>query len=88
MKCLFAFEAQLLDAVNASFAFKKVPSQVNVLPANPFQDLGVEVNEAEGSCRPKRDLSKISYFGLSLEIMIYYIKKKRERKRVKKSPKC
>lgn len=73
MKSTSLLLTQSLDAKNASFALKKVPSQVNVLPANPFQDLGVEVNEAEGSLRPKRDLSKISYFGLSLEIMIYCI---------------
>lgn len=79
MKSASAFETQPLDAVNASFALKKVPSQVNVLPANPFQDLGFEVNETEGSLRPKRDLTKISYFGLSLEIMIYCIKKKKKK---------
>lgn len=67
MKSASLLLTQPLDAINGSFALKKVPSQVNVLPANPFQDLGVQVNEAEGSLRPKRDLSKISYFSLSLK---------------------
>lgn len=86
MKCLFAFEAHPLDAVDASLALKKVASQVNILPANPFQNLRVEVKEAEGSLRPERDLSKISYFGLSLEVMIYCSKKKEREKESKNHP--
>lgn len=43
-----------LDRANAAFALKKVLSQVNVPPANPFLDLGAKVNEAEESLRPKR----------------------------------
>lgn len=50
--CLFAFEALSLDIVTAAVALK-VPSQANVRPASPFPDLGVEVNEAQGSLRPK-----------------------------------
>lgn len=43
-----------LDRANASFALKKVPSQVNVPSANLFLDLGAKVSEAEESLQPKR----------------------------------
>ncbi|KAF4797838.1 TGF-beta-activated kinase 1 and MAP3K7-binding protein 3 [Turdus rufiventris] len=39
-----------LDAMNGSSALKKVPSQVNVLPANPFQDSGVQNNNNLDAC--------------------------------------
>lgn len=62
----------LLDTVNAASALEKVPSQLSVLPASPFSGLGVEVNKAEGSIRPKRPKSDQVLY-LSLEKTIYGI---------------
>lgn len=66
-----------LDRANASFALQKVPSQVNVPPANPFSDLGAEVNEAEDSLRPKRPEKDQVFFYQSSEVTFYCTEEKR-----------